>query len=259
MSLPKYNFQGLNISIFNELELNKFIEDVLLKNSTIVAYGYSIGIIPKIKAFPSLLEVSNNFELLVTDGRLFYLYLKFFGAPLVYDISIPNLVLKSLSIAEKKHARVFFLGGSADANTKALYNVKLKYPNISEVNGYHGFWSDKKIVIDLISSIAPDIIYIALPTPEKEILASEFKLLSLGRIIIPCGGMIDVLAGDKKITPRILKKIGLAWFYRFIQEPSVRYKLLVQSLWSLLILTKIIIRDKLFFKKNDAYLKYIKS
>lgn len=259
MNLSKYNFQGLNISIFSESELNKFIENVLLSNNSIVAYGYSLGIIPKMKSFPALLEVANNFELLVTDGRLFYLFLKFFGVPLAYDISIPNLVFKSLNIAEKKNASLFFLGGSADANTKALSKVKLKYPNISVVYGHHGFWSDQKIIINMITTLMPDIIYVTLPTPEKELLAAELKSLKLGKLIIPCGGMIDVLSGDKKISPNIIKKLGLAWFYRFIQEPKVRYKLLITSFWSLLQVTILIILNKLFYKKNDAYRQFIKS
>ena len=39
------------------------------------------------------------------------------------------------------------------------------------------------------------------------------------RIIILCGGMIDVLAGKTKISPPIIKRLGLASFYRVFQEP----------------------------------------
>jgi N-acetylglucosaminyldiphosphoundecaprenol N-acetyl-beta-D-mannosaminyltransferase len=257
MNLAKYNFQGLNISIFTESELNKYIEELFYKDYTSVAYGYSLGIIPKLKTFNGLLKVSNESDLLVTDGRLFYLFLKLFGVPVKFDISIPNLVFKCLNIAEKNNANVFFLGGTETANSKALMNVRNKYPALKKVTGHHGYWSDKHKVIDLLKSVSPDIIFLTLPTPDKEVLAAELKALNISKLIIPCGGMIDVLAGDKKISPRIIKNLGLAWFYRFIQEPKVRYKLLLDSTISLIKTFVLILFDKVYFKKNDAYKKYI--
>lgn len=31
--------------------------------------------------------------------------------------------------------------------------------------------------------------------------------------------MVDVIAGKTKITPKFIKKLGLAWLYRVMQEP----------------------------------------
>jgi len=261
MLLQRFNFQGLNISIFSEKQLDEYIDSVLTSDYSSVAYGYSLGIIPKMHKTPELFKIANEFDLLVTDGRLFYLYSKVFGAPLQFDISIPNLVFKALAIADKKKASVFFLGGSEIANSKTLLTTKSKYTNLKTVNGYHGYWKDEdsSFVINLLREKSPDIIFLTLTTPQKEILAEHLKSLSIGKLIIPCGGMIDVLAGDKKISPKIIKKLGLAWFYRFIQEPKVRYKLIIESIWALVKVTGLIISDKLFYKKNTAYLKYIKS
>lgn len=259
MHLQQFNFQGLNISIFSENELDDYIDSVLTSENSTVGYGYSLGIIPKMHKTPELLKITNKFDLLVTDGRLFYLFSKLFGAPLNFDISIPNLVFKSLIIAEKKNASVFFLGGSESANSKTLINVKAKYPKLRTVTGYHGFWQEGEIgfVINLLKEKSPDIIFLTLTTPQKEILAAQLKSLSIGKFIIPCGGMIDILAGDKKVSPKIIKKLGLAWFFRFIQEPNVRYKLLLTSAWALIQVTFLIIFDKLFIKKNDSFLKYL--
>ena len=42
-------------------------------------------------------------------------------------------------------------------------------------------------------------------------------------IIVPCGDMIDGLAGKLSITPR-LKNVGLALLFGLVQEPRRLYK-----------------------------------
>ena len=45
--------------------------------------------------------------------------------------------------------------------------------------------------------------------------------------------MIDVLASKAKMTPKILKKMGLASIYRLIQEPTRLFKrqMYIYSFW----------------------------
>ena len=259
MFVEKYNFQGLNISVFTETDLNKFIEDTITSLSPSVGYGYSIGIIPKLKKVKGLLDCTNNFDLLVTDGRLFYLFAKLFGSPVKYDISIPNLVFKSLQFANNKNLSVFFWGGTGEANSAALNNVSAKYKSIKSVDGHNGYFTDdeKSAIIEKLLKNNYDFIFLTLTTPEKELLADELKKLGTGKFIIPCGGMIDVLAGNKKVSPRIIKKLGLAWLYRFIQEPGIRYQLILESFKAIIISTSYILRDILFKKNNNAFLFYI--
>lgn len=259
MEIVKYNFQGLYISVFSEESLNSLLLKTFKNDISTVAYGYSLGIIPKLKNEPTLLDITNDFNLLVTDGRLFYLYAKLFGSPLKYDISIPNLVFKTLTIANELSLSIFFLGGTLEANSKALNNVRIQYSNLGSIYGHHGYFncSEEETIIKEIANKKIDIIFLTLATPEKELLAYKLKQMGIARLIIPCGGMIDVLAGSKKVSPKIIKKVGLAWFYRFIQEPKVRYRLLFDSILALFQTTFHIILDKFYYKKNNAYRVFI--
>jgi len=42
--------------------------------------------------------------------------------------------------------------------------------------------------------------------------------------VMGVGGSFDVVAGITKRAPLWMQKIGLEWFYRFIQEPSRMWK-----------------------------------
>jgi len=87
--------------------------------------------------------------------------------------------------------------------------------------GIDGYFSksDEPDIVKKINNINPDILLIGISSPKKELFADKWRNRINAPIIVPCGGMIDVLAGKTKITPRFVKNIGLAWFYRFIQEP----------------------------------------
>ena len=43
------------------------------------------------------------------------------------------------------------------------------------------------------------------------------------KLSIANGGVIDLLAGNVKIAPAFIRKIGMEWLYRLIKEPK-RFK-----------------------------------
>ena len=76
-----------------------------------------------------------------------------------------------------------------------------------EFNGYYPN-EQENLIITKIASQKPDILLIANSSPKKELFAFENKERVNAKVIVPCGGMVDVLAGDISLTPTWLKKIG---------------------------------------------------
>ena len=222
MELQEVDFYGLKISVFTKEELIKSIEEVIQSNQSKVYYGYSLAVLIYLKKYPNYFKTTSKFDVMVTDGRLFYLMAKFFDFKLKYDISISQLTLLSLELANKNKYRVMLLGGTEESNKLACNNIKLKYININFCEGINGYFSknQKKEVFQSIKLNEPNILLIGMPTPQKQLFASEIKNILSSSIIIPCGGMIDVIAGKEKLTPGWLKKLGLASIYRHLQHPK---------------------------------------
>ena len=62
-------------------------------------------------------------------------------------------------------------------------------------------------------------------SPKKEVFLNKFKLqLKDVNFIMGVGGSFDVISGDIKRAPVFMQKIGLEWFYRFLQEPRRMWK-----------------------------------
>ena len=57
-------------------------------------------------------------------------------------------------------------------------------------------------------------------SPKKEIFLNKYKeKLKSVNLIMGVGGSFDVISGEVKRAPSFMQKIGLEWFYRFVQEP----------------------------------------
>lgn len=216
------NFFGLKVSSFSKSELVEYIVNCFNTKSSHVFYGYSLAVLSYLKKFPNYYNVTSKFDLIVTDGRLFYLIARFFKIKLKYDISIPSLTFLVLDIANSFGLNVYLLGSTSQNNCAAIKNVKYKYSKLNSVSGRDGFFTidEEESVIKEIVKARPNVLLIGMPTPYKQELAFRLKKGLSNCIIIPCGGMIDVLAGKEKLTPPILKKIGLASLYRHIQHPK---------------------------------------
>lgn len=224
--INRLNFIGLSVSSFSIQALVDAIQNIVYSETCNVLYGYSLWTIVNLKTLPEVYEYGEQSDLLVADGRPFYLLTRLHGLPVQYEISIPNLVLLCLDLANKNGWKIFVFGAEEYVNQQAQVNLKQKYSNLSSVGGIDGFFEVNQLenIKKEIAEFNPDILLIGLPSPLKEQIAIEWRNESIARIIIPCGGMIDVLGGKTKLTPKIIKKLGLASFYRFIQEPKRLFK-----------------------------------
>ncbi len=217
------------VSVFSKEEYNSFTNELLENDGPNILYGYTLLLMPLIKKKPEIIEYCNTFDLLVTDGTGYYYLAKLFGMPLKYNLSIPNMVYSLLDKANVKGYRVLLFGGKEMTNTKACSNLKKKYPNAKILDGINGYYDIQKedLIIKKIASEKPDILLIANASPKKEMFAYKNKEILNSKVIVPCGGMVDVLAGEISLTPPWLKKVGFAWLYRFFQEPKLRFKMTI--------------------------------
>jgi N-acetylglucosaminyldiphosphoundecaprenol N-acetyl-beta-D-mannosaminyltransferase len=220
------DFFNLKLSIFEIKELLDYIHDVIIENRKAICYGYSFGTLPYFKKYPEIAIYSNQFDVSVIDGRGLFVLVKLLGFPIKSDLSIPTLVDLTLRQANDNNFSVMLLGAKQDINNKATENLKLKYPNARIFPGINGYFKEieEDEIISKINKLKPDILLIGISSPIKEKFAFINQNKLNVKIIIPCGGVIDILAGHKKRIPKFIKKMGLAWFYRYIQEPRRLFK-----------------------------------
>jgi N-acetylglucosaminyldiphosphoundecaprenol N-acetyl-beta-D-mannosaminyltransferase len=222
MNITKEFFFGIPISGFTLADLKLFITSLKQNSVPKILYGFSLHSIYSISKVPEIIKLGNQADLIVIDGRPFYWLLKMFKVPVKSNISIPESVLYTLKLANDNKYSVLLFGSTFEVNTIACENIKREYPGIHVLNGMSGYFNQNEVEekIKIINTQNPDIVLIGISSPQKERIAFNFKNNFNAKLIIPCGGMIDVLAGKAKLSPPLIKKLGLASFYRIIQEPK---------------------------------------
>ena len=218
---------GLKVHSFETNELKNYLHSILPNKIPFIFYGYSFGTIPFFKTYKDLYELCNSFDLMVTDGTQFKWFCSLFGFRVKTMMSIPDLTNFTLQYANDHRLSVLLFGAKESINKQAINNLSKKYPNITFHEGINGYYDQNREnkIVERIQSTKPDILLIGISTPLKERFAFKYKNDLNTKIIIPCGGMIDVYSGLTKQTPKLLKKTGLATPYRIIQEPKRLLKL----------------------------------
>ena len=91
-----------------------------------------------------------------------------------------------------------------------------------EIGFHDGFFKEDEEteIVELINKSKPNILFLGLPSPKKEFFVEKYKTQLNVNYVLGVGGFFDILAGAIKRAPVWMQKVGLEWFYRFLQEPK---------------------------------------
>jgi N-acetylglucosaminyldiphosphoundecaprenol N-acetyl-beta-D-mannosaminyltransferase len=254
------SFYGIRLSAFTKPGLEAYIHECLSQDQARVFYGNAVYIFSKWGQYPELHDFGNNADLVVTDGRVLYLLARLSGVPLQFDISIPYLTELVLELADVRQSSVMILGSTEQRNATASDTLRSRYPGLTVFEGFSGGRfepSDYEEIIGRVNASEPDVLLIGVSTPKKERFVAECRDSLKAKVIIPCGGMVDVLAGEVQAIPRRVKTAGLGWAWRLGQEPT---RLAGQIRDSFVCLAQILTRitgAMLLGKKADLFLPEI--
>ncbi|MEP7146164.1 MAG: WecB/TagA/CpsF family glycosyltransferase [bacterium] len=246
---------GLKISTFTQASLENSIINYIRNNVQKVFFGYSLVLLPRFRSCPEIFKYSDTFDIFLADGKGMYWIYKIAGADVESDISLPDLVDAVLKLAHENKFSVMLLGAEEEINIAATVKIRSRFPNAVIFDGINGYFKtgDEESVVKKINEVKPDILLIGISSPKKEKFVYNWKKKLNVNILIPCGGAIDILAGKTSREPVIIKKTGLTWIYRFIQEPARLFKpVLVNGLSAFFFLIPAILYN-VILKKNKTF------
>ena len=169
-----------------------------------------------------LKESVTEADLINVDGQAVVWVSRLFNTPLKERVAGIDLMERLVELAYRKKYRLFFFGAREEVVSKlvALYAEKYSPEIIAGYkNGYFKKEEERKIA-EQIAGCKPNILFVAISSPVKEIFLYQNKdLLSKVNLIMGVGGSFDVIAGYVKRAPLWMQKTGLEWLFRVYQEP----------------------------------------
>lgn len=118
---------------------------------------------------------------------------------------------------------VFYIGSKPELELKIADYVHRNYQKIKfqNTNGYFKLNSEKEEeTIKVVNEFKPDILLVGMGMPRQE----KWCYKNLDKIhayaVITCGAAMEYIVGEVHIPPRWMGRLGLEWFYRFVENPK---------------------------------------
>lgn len=166
------------------------------------------------------------FSKLFSDGTGIYLAsLIIYGKEGIQErITGTDLYYSILRMAEEKGYSVCFFGGDITAIGTLEKKLRITFPKIIIKGIEQRDLTLSAQIADRIANFHADILFLGLGTPYQEKWIATFGSRINTPIQIAVGSGIDFLAGAEKRAPKILRDLGLEWFFRMIQNPKRLWK-----------------------------------
>lgn len=168
-----------------------------------------------------------NSDIINADGQAVVWASRFLGKSLPERVAGIDLMQNLVKLAYDNGYKIFFFGAKEEV-VKKVVEIYSKQYSQGIIAGYrNGYYSkeDEKNIANQIADSGANILFVAISSPTKEIFLSQNSdLLRRVSFTMGVGGSFDVVAGVVKRAPLWMQKVGLEWFYRFLQEPGRMWK-----------------------------------
>jgi N-acetylglucosaminyldiphosphoundecaprenol N-acetyl-beta-D-mannosaminyltransferase len=171
---------------------------------------------------PEYLEALQESDLVFADGVGVRMAGEVLGQPVCDNVNGTDLFPLLAAALEHTDKRVYLLGGRPGVAEGVAQWLARHYPGVEVAGFHHGYFSPKEEaeVIEEIRDSSAELVLVAFGAPRQELWVRR-NLAKLGaKVVIGVGGLLDFYSGRIPRAPRWIRKLGMEWCYRLIQEPK---------------------------------------
>lgn len=157
-------------------------------------------------------------------------------------------------VAKNQQYKLMLVGGRAyttETLQKKLSNLDIQGVTIKWTPGYKQVAKpsiiEEQLLVKQLKEERPDILFVAFGAPyqEKWVVEHSDLLKKSGiKVVLVVGGAFDVITGRLKRAPAIMRKLGLEWLFRLIQQPWRAKRQLVLAPFTFLVIREFLSADR---------------
>jgi N-acetylglucosaminyldiphosphoundecaprenol N-acetyl-beta-D-mannosaminyltransferase len=222
MTSTRYYLWQLPVDALTMSETLSVVENILKQKKKAQHTVVNAAKIVKAQKDEFLKECIQKSDLVNVDGQAVVWAARLLGVPVPERVTGIDLMVELLKLADRKSLRVYFLGATQEVLNELVETVKTNYPKAVISGTRNGYFSESEAdqIVSDINASNSDILFVGMPTPQKEMFIHQHQDALNVSFCMGVGGSFDVLAGKTKRAPVWLQKAGMEWFYRLSQEPK---------------------------------------
>jgi N-acetylglucosaminyldiphosphoundecaprenol N-acetyl-beta-D-mannosaminyltransferase len=213
----------IRIDPLKKSEIVKRVDNHIISNlSPFQLTGVNPETISQAQVNPDLKKAINESDLVNIDNMLVVTCLRLLGYKVPERAACPDIFEQLLALGNEKGYKTYFLGANEQVLQTMINRLKTKYPKLNVVGFRNGYFKpeEESIVVDNIKMLNPDMLFVALPTPQKEIFINSKKNELGVKFAFGVGGAFDVQAGKVIRAPLWMRNCGLEGLHRAFQNPA---------------------------------------
>lgn len=171
-------------------------------------------------------ELIDGADLVVADGMSVIWASRLAGAALPERVAGSSMIWEISEAARTLGQSIFLLGGNPGVAERAGQVLRGHYDGL-EVAGTLcpplGFERDPELLDGVVRATAqatPQIVFVGLGFPKQDLLIRRLREALPRTSFIGVGISLSFVTGDVSRAPSWVRKAGLEWFYRLLQEPG---------------------------------------
>ena len=188
-------------------------------------------------------HVLQDASLKTADGAGLMLAGRILGHPLPERVTGVELTRALARAAAERGDRVFFLGAAPGVAGAAAASLVRESPGLQVAGSFAGDPSESGDgeTVAAVRAGKADIVLVAYGAPAQETWLARNLEVSGASVGIGVGGTFDYLSGRVMRAPTAMRRLGLEWLFRLLQQPSRAWRMTALPVFLLLVL-----RQRLF-------------
>ncbi|MBK7367626.1 MAG: WecB/TagA/CpsF family glycosyltransferase [Candidatus Eisenbacteria bacterium] len=185
-----------------------------------------------------LREAYRRANLSLADGMPLVWMSRLLGAPLPERVAGSDLFEPLMALAAREGWPVFFVGSTEANSVEACRRLTLQHPGLRIAGRDTGRWNpdgaepaESAAVTQAIRESGARLVIVALGCPKQELWMAHHADALRPAVALGLGGVLDFTSGAVGRAPHWMRRSGLEWAYRLLQEPGrLAHRYLVQDM-----------------------------
>lgn len=183
----------------------------------------NVHMLMEAKAHSEFASVLSNADLVTPDGMPLVWIMNLTSARCQDRVAGMDILMALCQQASTKEVSVFFLGSEPAILDRIRSRLQQEFPDL-QIAGMEPLPfrpltpEEDEIMIQKINQSGAGIVLVSLGCPKQEFWMNQHKG-KVQAVMIGLGGVFPVYAGIHKWAPLWIRRLGLEWLYRLIQEP----------------------------------------
>jgi N-acetylglucosaminyldiphosphoundecaprenol N-acetyl-beta-D-mannosaminyltransferase len=170
---------------------------------------------------PAFRELLNESDLNVADGVGLILAARWLGCPLQGRVTGSDGIYVLAAHCAERGYRLFLLGAAPGVAESVAQRLTSENPGLEVADTYAGspHPDDEEDVIARVRAAAPELLVVAYGVPAEEAWIARHRNRLGVPVMLGVGGAFDFVAGVARRAPPWMRRAGLEWLYRLVQQP----------------------------------------